>query len=397
MSFHPQTPQSPSQSSPISSVGNSSNINNNGGGLSSSFASSTSAAHSIQLTQSNQATQGSQTTQSTLPTPAHSVNGSGFGSGSGALDSSADMSALLNDDSPHKRKRLLDDAGEHELKKVHMEGQQRLDFEALHQDVGEKYLVCKNSHQPSFPPLSEDLYSMFNLSGIAAEVARTLPNGEKNAMRKTYKGYMKKLGVSGHFEPIKREPGDESDFMALLAEPEDSWQARQVKTKDIRYGLLGDVEASLRAALTMNKGPLPKAVWDNSVLGSDVPPLGSGVGGVIRGSSAARGTAPNTPLHPAALARSKAQSQPAVGSPGGATGAGATDSSRPRRMNKKRSYNDNSFEGYNETFDEDGYSTGGDNGDGPSHKRRKKNDTPTTQYPPAPVRQQSYGPGMVGA
>ena len=244
---------------------------------------------------------------------------------------------------------------------------------------------------------------MFNLSGIAAEVARTLPNGEKNAMRKTYKGYMKKLGVSGHFEPIKREPGDESDFMALLAEPEDSWQARQVKAKDVRHGLMDDVTASLRAALTMNKGPLPKAVWDNSVLGSDVPSFGSGVMGMGRGMSAVRGTAPNTPLHPVALARSKAQSQSqqAVGSPGAATGVGgaATDSSaRPRRMNKKRSYNDNSFEGYNETFDDDGYSTGGDNnGEGPSHKRRKKNDTPTTQYPPAPVRQQSYGPGMVGA
>lgn len=279
------------------------------------------------------------------------------------------------------------------MKKVHMEGQQRLDFEALHQDVGTKYLVGQKSHEPMYPPLDADLFDMFDLNGIAAEVARTLPNGEKNAMRKTYKGYMKKLGVSGHFEPVKREPGDESDFMALLAEPEDSWQARQVKTKEIRNGLDDDVMASLRAALTMNKGPLPKAVWDNSVLGGDVPSLGAN-GGAARGSSAARGTAPNTPLHPAALARSKAQSSQAVGSPGGATAAA---DARPRRMGKKRSYNDNSFEGYNETFDEDGYSTGGDNGDGPSHKRRKKNDTPTASYSSAPVRQQSYGPGMVGA
>lgn len=236
---------------------------------------------------------------------------------------------------------------------------------------------------------------MFNLTGIAAEVARTLPNGEKNAMRKTYKGYMKKLGVSGHFEPIKREERDESDFMHLISEADDSWQARQVKTKDIHYGLLGEVEADLRSAMTMNKGPIPKAIWDSSVLGDLAPEKLASIG--ARPSSV-RGTAPNTPLHPAVV-RSKVQQPLSVG--GGASGAAGGDASRPRRVNKKRSYGDNSFEGYGEGFPDDdggdggGYSTG-DN-DGPSHKRRKKNGTPTAQYNSGPVRQQSYGPGMVGA
>ncbi|KAL1911913.1 hypothetical protein Sste5344_002108 [Sporothrix stenoceras] len=373
MSFHPQTPQSPSQFSPITSdplsgtsnasvvtTTNSINTNVHGSG---SF-SSTSAA-----------------TPSTLPTPAHSVNGSGFGS---SADAAHGMSP--GSDSPHKRKRLLDDAGDnsHGPKKVHMEGQQRLDFEALHQDVGEKYLVCKTH-----------LFAMFNLTGIAAEVARTLPNGEKNAMRKTYKGYMKKLGVSGHFEPIKREENDESDFMRLITEADDSWQARQVKTKDIHSGLLPDVEADLRSAMTMNKGPINKSVWDSSVLGDLAPEKLASIG--ARPSSV-RGTAPNTPLHPA-VARSKVQQPLSVG--GGASGAAGLDPSRPRRVNKKRSYGDNSFEGYGEGFPDDdggdngGYSTG--EGDGPSHKRRKKNGTPTAQYNSGPVRQQSYGPGMVGA
>ncbi|CAK7220099.1 hypothetical protein SBRCBS47491_004074 [Sporothrix bragantina] len=391
MSFHPQTPQSPSQFSPITSdplSGTSSasvvtaNTNNSNAHGSGSFSSAA--------------------TPSTLPTPAHSVNGSGFGSSDAVHGMSPDG------DSPHKRKRLLDDTGDHESKKVHMEGQQRLDFEALHQDVGEKYLVCNTPHRPSFPPLSEDLFAMFNLTGIAAEVARTLPNGEKNAMRKTYKGYMKKLGVSGHFEPIKREEGDESDFMRLISEADDSWQARQVKTKDIRFGLLDDVEADLRAAMTMNKGPIPKAIWDSSVLGDLAPEKLASIG--ARPGSV-RGTAPNTPLHPA-VARSKIQLQQSQA-------AGGADASRPRRVNKKRSYGDNSFEGYGEGFPDDdgGYSTG--EGDGPSLKRRKKvltnapcsgeglnsfanvlflqNGTPTAQYNSAPVRQQSYGPGMVGA
>lgn len=50
---------------------------------------------------------------------------------------------MSTDDSPQKRKRTLDDSGSQHSKKMHMEGQQRLDFEALHQDVGEKYLVGK--------------------------------------------------------------------------------------------------------------------------------------------------------------------------------------------------------------------------------------------------------------
>ncbi len=128
MSFHPQTPQSPSQFSPITadplfgvstaSVGTTTNtINTNVNGGSGSFSSTA--------------------TPSTLPTPAHSVTGSGFGA--------SDMSheAGLGDEALRKRKRLLDDTGDQESKKVHMEGQQRLDFEALHQDVGEKYLVCR--------------------------------------------------------------------------------------------------------------------------------------------------------------------------------------------------------------------------------------------------------------
>ncbi|EFX02486.1 mediator of RNA polymerase 2 transcription subunit 19 [Grosmannia clavigera kw1407] len=385
MSFHPQTPQSPSQFSPMMTDPQS--------------ASSSSVANTINT---NGASFASTATASTLPTPAHSVNGCNFG----AVDVAHDMST---DDSPQKRKRAFADSGSQHPKKVHMEGQQRLDFEALHQDVGEKYLVGKKAHTPSFPPLSEDLFSMFGLSGIAAEVARTLPNGEKNAMRKTYKGYMKKLGVSGHFEPVKREDGDESDFLRMLSEAEDSWQARQVKTKEIQYGFADDVTADLRLAFTMNKGPMPKAIWDSSVLGDLAPDKLASIG--TRPSSV-RGTTPSTPLHPA-VARSKTQ-QPSFQQ----MGPGGPDASRPRRVSKKRSYGDNSFEGYGEGFPDDdlvdGYSTG--DGDGPSHKRRKKvligascreepfanplflqAATSTSQYPPAPVRQQSYGPGMVGA
>lgn len=114
MSFHPQTPQSPSHYSPGTSEP-----------LSSMNTSMTSSA-------------------GTLPTPAHSVNGSTIGA-----DLAHDLAmGGVGDDSPQKRKRLLDDLGEQgEQKKAHVEDR-RLGIEKLHLDVGEKYLLCRTRKTP---------------------------------------------------------------------------------------------------------------------------------------------------------------------------------------------------------------------------------------------------------
>lgn len=85
------------------------------------------------------------TTATTLPTPAHSVSGS-----------ISQPDAVMNDDSPHKRKRALDDDGERDQKKVHLENQ-GLMIEDLHLDVGSKYLLCQKRKTPFaalFPLLS---------------------------------------------------------------------------------------------------------------------------------------------------------------------------------------------------------------------------------------------------
>jgi len=244
------------------------------------------------------------------------------------------------------------------------------------------------------------MFEAFNLTGIALEVARTLPNGEKNAIRKTYKGHIKKLGVNGHFDSVKKDPKSPSHLLRLVGEPEDSWLARQVKSKEIEWGLSAETLSKLQSAMTMARGPIPKSEWDSSVLGDLAADKVSAGGKPL----SAKGTAPNTPLHPS-VARPKGQ-QPL-----------AQDAARPRRSIKKRSYGDSSFEGYGEGFPDDdggvdtGYSTGEGEG-GASQKRRKKvlltgrtfGDEPladTSQNPgPAqfaagPVRQ--YGPGMVGA
>lgn len=112
MSFHPQTPQSPSQFSPATSsdpsLGSSGSVVAAGSGT------------------------------TTLPTPAHSVNGS-----------SSQIEHMMLDDSPHKRKRPLEDVGDdREPKKAHVEDG-KLALEDLHLDVGPKYLLLQSRKTPS--------------------------------------------------------------------------------------------------------------------------------------------------------------------------------------------------------------------------------------------------------
>ncbi|KAF4987579.1 hypothetical protein FDECE_15381 [Fusarium decemcellulare] len=344
MSFYPQTPQSPSQFSPATPDPG------------------FSVATSMTAT----------TTATTLPTPAHSVSGS-----------ASHHDVAMVDDSPYKRKRSVDDGGHREQKKFCVE-QGKLGIEDLHLDVGKKYLLCQTPHPESLPRISGDLYDMFNLTRLAAEVAREKPNGEKNALRSSYTGHMKRLGIAGHFKVQRTNKDNEtSDFAFILGHSVEDWDNTQVRSRDIRDGLSQATLSALGRAVTMAKGSIPKSDWDTSVLGLQMLPNGD-----AKQSSSARPTAPNTPLNvPGAAGRLKAQ------------GAPANDPSRPRRNIKKRTYGDSSFEGYGEGYPDDdtamegGYSTG--EGEG-SQKRRKKNPGSASPYPSA-IRQQSYGPGMVGA
>lgn len=53
------------------------------------------------------------------------------------------------EESSHKRKRELEDHGDQEQKKVHIEDS-RFGIDDLHIDVGEKYLLCKTRKAPFF-------------------------------------------------------------------------------------------------------------------------------------------------------------------------------------------------------------------------------------------------------
>ena len=132
---------------------------------------------------------------------------------------------------------------------------------------------------------------MFGLADLAAEVAREKPNGEKNALRKTYKGHIKRLGVAGHFDVQKKKEEEPSDFIAMIQVPELEWSVHQVKGREVGDGLSETSLSSLGRALTMSKGPIPKAIWDSSVLGDLAPANGEASKPV-----SAKPTAPNTPL-----------------------------------------------------------------------------------------------------
>jgi hypothetical protein len=81
---------------------------------------------------------------------------------------------VMSDESPHKRKRPLEDMGGRDQKKAHIEDS-RFSIENLHLDVGEKFLLCKTRKAPSIlsagsltPPLTGRCsYRVFCLVAIS--------------------------------------------------------------------------------------------------------------------------------------------------------------------------------------------------------------------------------------
>jgi hypothetical protein len=195
--------------------------------------------------------------------------------------------------------------------------------------------------------------------------------------------------LNGSFDAVKKETNAPGTLLEMCGVPAEHWNAAhqgREMTKEI-----GSVP-NLSKALTMAKGIIPKSQWNSNVLGELAAPL----------------------AEPAKVVQSGARSQvPQVGGVVRAKGA-KSDGPRPKRNVKKRTYGDSSYEGYGEGYVDDeaqgsGYSTG-EAEDRGSRKRPKKvcgllciqyfmadkekNGQGHFQGPP--VRQHSYGPGMVG-
>ena len=220
------------------------------------------------------------------------------------------------------------------------------------------------------PSVADDLFDLYGLTDLKNEVARVLPNGTKNALRKTYKGYIKRLNIAGQFDAVKLDENRSDGFLAMVKMPEQEWNVHFVRGQEMANGLSSETRAKMPKALAMAKGLVPKARWDSAILGE------LGVGNSTKTDKqtpSARPTAPNTPLAGATSLPRKPQS-----------GLSAQDAARPQRSIKKRSYGDSSFEGYGEGFDDDlgqdtGYSTGeGDRVGGQKKRKKVSTDSPSS-------------------
>ncbi|KAI9841807.1 MAG: hypothetical protein M1838_003416, partial [Thelocarpon superellum] len=256
------------------------------------------------------------------------------------------------------------------------------------EEKGPLYLLGKTAHPLSEPHPTQDLMSLYKLQDLAASVARHDPlTGEKRAIRKTYKGKIKSFGLAGRDKEVKHPEGQPGGLLEMAFWPAEEWYAQKVSGKNLDQGVGEDTLARLERAMAMEAGPLPG--FDASILGLDAPAATPGVAELMKPPQ--QGTTDPRPSGP----------QPNGTAPRASLESGAGDPARPRRVSKKRRYDEPSFEGYGEGFVDDdadlgaGYSTS-DREDKRSttsgkKKRKKNSDSYVGVTSPGLERGGSYG------
>ncbi|THZ16397.1 Rox3-domain-containing protein [Aureobasidium pullulans] len=221
-------------------------------------------------------------------------------------------------------------------------------------------LLCQSPHPISRPHPNENLINLYGLQSIANSVRRTDPiTGEKiNKLRKSYEGKVKNFGLTG-----KNKPTDlNEELRGLLQWDPESWYDQRVHGRELDKAESSPLMATLGRALTMNPGTLPADEHNKwkSILGLD------------DGNKTPSQPASKIPAHSQML---KAQASSMRASAPASPRASNPNGIRPDRSNKKRRYDESSYTGYNESYQEDdGYSTGGldDKRNSATKKRRKE-------------------------
>lgn len=225
---------------------------------------------------------------------------------------------------------------------------------------------------PSRPHPSQNLIQLYGLQRIQTSVARRDPvTGEKiNKLRKSYENKVKSLGFAGR----NKAQANQNELQGLLDPLWDQeiqpgvslWQSqtrdsgKQLGTPEAE----SDLSSKLDAAFQLLPGRLPAQLhkeWQN-MLGLDDQSTGGGT------------KANTTPAVKPAIGSATARTAPTVSARASAP-ASPGNVARPERSGKKRSYQDSSFEGYDQGYDDDGYSTGGRD----SAKRQKRKDFSSAQ------------------
>jgi len=200
---------------------------------------------------------------------------------------------------------------------------------------------------------------------LYATVARTDPEtGDKiNKLRKSYEGKIKDFSLSGKNKPVKVDipEGGKGNLRSLLEDvPEEQWRAEEGSKK---IEVTPSFANLLRKAMEMRPGPVrDNEMWEEN-LGHEKPrPMAPGPESTTAKKNS---VAPGPMRQPNGGIKMQSTTAP--------------DAVRPKRLGKKRSYADNSFEGYGDGYVDDegeldaGALSGSDDGvNGPGRKKRKK-------------------------
>ncbi|GAM41478.1 hypothetical protein TCE0_042r14628 [Talaromyces pinophilus] len=230
-------------------------------------------------------------------------------------------------------------------------------LDALQQDIGTAFHLCKTVPTITGPDPSFDLISLYGLGPIGRSVMRADPTtGEKiNRLRKSYEGKLKGLGLSGRNKAVKNE-NQAGGLRHLMMWPEEEWQIQKVHGKEIK---VAEAESALQKlqmrAMKLEAGPLPNSEYWEDILGHEKPSKHTAF------ESGKRAVSTPNALRPTV----QANGVPAT--------AAAPERARPTR-GKKRHYDDNSFVGYGEGFvdDEDEGALYSNSEDRSGKKKRKK-------------------------
>ncbi|KAF3940595.1 hypothetical protein ABW19_dt0209291 [Dactylella cylindrospora] len=232
-------------------------------------------------------------------------------------------------------------------------------------------------HKPQQPCLTANLIEKYDLTAIAASVARTDPvTKEKKKLRKSYKG--KIAGLSGKNEVITTvqqmvvPEGQEGwgqpvpqlvkgGLLEMLDIPEEEWHNQKVLGKELPKNGSGgrqlDFNALRKGLSNWSKGPLPD--YDASWLALDDTPSRPG-----------NSAPPSHPVSNSALNNVKTNTPAASGSPNGVNTASPNPQNvRSSGRKRRREYGENGWEGYGDEFDDEG---GSGYDDEEARKKKKK-------------------------
>ena len=172
--------------------------------------------------------------------------------------------------------------------------------------------------------------------------------------------------MAGRNKAIKWDPSQGPSIKQLAQAPPEDYYNSRVAGKEVSKGFSTASLSRIHKVLELVPGPIPRnAEWENA-LGVDKTK-----GAIDDGKTKKQEVSKDTPQLPVKL----------NGHTNGiVTNSKDSEANRPKRAGKKRRYNDDSFEGYGEGYDEeeDGSSNDGSRrGMGSLHKKLK---TAPTSY-----------------